>query len=65
MRLSSLIFLSQENCVLTVNANHKKDGMYAVALMVEDYAQSTITVNGKKYTTNDVISSVPIQVTLL
>jgi hypothetical protein len=38
--------------------------MYAVAVMVEDMPRSTITLGGESFTSKDVLSSVPVQVSL-
>ncbi|KAL4237629.1 hypothetical protein ACF0H5_002343 [Mactra antiquata] len=55
------IVLDEENCVLNVRADHTPNGLFAVALMVEDYAKSTITLDGVTFTPSDVLSSVPVQ----
>ena len=55
-------FLLKETCTLTFNANHTLNGIYAVALSIEDFPKSDIVIGGKLYTPNDPISLVPLQV---
>lgn len=60
-----LILLSQSTCKLTIAANYTRGGIYAVAIIAEDYPTTTITIGGKTYTPNDAISKTPYQVVLL
>ena len=61
--LESIFFSTfQEKCTLTINTNHQAGGIYAVAVTIEDRPKTDITLDGKLYTPNDVISSVPLQV---
>ncbi|XP_053403585.1 integrin beta-like protein C [Mercenaria mercenaria] len=53
--------LNENACTLTFNANHKAGGIYAVAMIIEDKPRSIITLNGKTYTSKNVLSSVPVQ----
>ena len=55
-------FLLKETCTLTFNATHTLNGIYAVALSIEDFPKSNIVIGGKLYTPNDPISLVPLQV---
>ncbi|KAL4237626.1 hypothetical protein ACF0H5_002340 [Mactra antiquata] len=52
---------ASSNCSLTIRANHTAGGTYAVAIMVEDYPKTTITIGNRTYTPNDVISASPYQ----
>ena len=55
-------FILKETCTLTFNATHTLNGIYAVALSIEDFPKSNIVIGGKLYTPNDPISLVPLQV---
>nr|XP_022331397.1 neurogenic locus notch homolog protein 2-like [Crassostrea virginica] len=56
-----LATLDSETCTLTFNATHTLNGIYAVALSIEDFPKSNIVIGGKLYTPNDPISLVPLQ----
>lgn len=55
----------QETCTITFHSNHTLNGMYAVALTIEDFPNSNIIIGGQLYTPDDHMSSVPLQVRLL
>ncbi|XP_052782925.1 integrin beta-like protein C [Mya arenaria] len=54
----------QTNCDLTIDATHKKSGVYALAITIEDKPTSTITIGSTTYAPSRVISSVPLQFVL-
>ncbi|XP_055995241.1 protein jagged-2-like [Ostrea edulis] len=53
--------LNSETCTITFHSNHTLNGMYAVALTIEDFPNSNIIIGGQLYTPDDHMSSVPLQ----
>lgn len=51
----------KDTCTITFNATHALNGMYAVALSIEDFPKTNIIIGSKLYTPNDPISIVPLQ----
>lgn len=56
-----LATLDSDTCTITFNATHALNGMYAVALSIEDFPKTNIIIGSKLYTPNDPISIVPLQ----
>lgn len=56
-----LATLDSDTCTITFNATHALNGMYAVALSIEDFPKTNILIGSKLYTPNDPISIVPLQ----
>lgn len=60
---ASFYFLTMQNtCTISFPANHASNGIYAVAISVEDYPKSTITIGSQVYTTSTRMSTVNLQV---
>ena len=59
-------YLLQNTCTLHFsamqNSQFKTGGWYAVALTIEDFPTSTVTIGGKTYSPYQPISAVPLQV---
>ncbi|XP_060583840.1 uncharacterized protein LOC132740005 isoform X2 [Ruditapes philippinarum] len=53
--------LDADKCTLTIDAIGNADDTYAVAMVVEDRPNSTITLGDETFTSKDTLSSVPIQ----
>lgn len=45
-------------------SSYALNSWYAVALTMEDFPRTTINIDGKEYTPNTPITSVPLQVSL-
>lgn len=54
--------LFQDQCTLTISATKNSGDIYAVALMIEDRPKTAITLNGRHFSPQSVLSSVPLQV---
>ncbi|XP_069118968.1 integrin beta-like protein A [Argopecten irradians] len=56
--------LNQTSCTLVFtadNTNFVTNGWYAVAITIEDFPKSTITIGGNTFTPSDPISAIPVQ----
>ncbi|XP_065938381.1 uncharacterized protein [Magallana gigas] len=53
--------IDSNTCTVSFPANHTSNGKYAVAVSVEDYPKSTITIGSQVYTTSTKMSTVNLQ----
>ncbi|XP_065944893.1 uncharacterized protein [Magallana gigas] len=53
--------LDEETCTIFFPSTHTVNGMYAVAITVEDFPRSNISIGGTTYTPNDPMTSVNLQ----
>ncbi|XP_052678612.1 integrin beta-like protein A [Crassostrea angulata] len=53
--------IDSNTCTISFPANHTSNGKYAVAVSVEDYPKSTITIGSEVYTTSTKMSTVNLQ----
>ncbi|XP_053407715.1 uncharacterized protein LOC123565925 [Mercenaria mercenaria] len=62
------VWVDKVNCTLTIKAykstGYKKDSVYRLTLVAEDFPESTITMGTEVFTRRDSLSRIPIQVTL-
>ena len=66
---NSITIFLQASCTLTITPtvanNYTVNGYYAVALTIEDFPKTNIVLNGIGFSTNDALSSIPLQVTVV
>lgn len=60
--LNSLYLKFQDNCTIRFMANHTSNGTFAVAVTVEDYPKSNISVDGSIHLTTSPLSTITLQV---
>nr|XP_034306316.1 protein jagged-1a-like isoform X6 [Crassostrea gigas] len=53
--------IDSNTCTISFPANHTSNGIYAVAVSVEDYPKSTMTIETQVYTTSTKMSTVNLQ----
>nr|XP_022331733.1 integrin beta-like protein D [Crassostrea virginica] len=53
--------LNKETCTIYFPSNHTVNGIYAVAITIEDFPRSNISIGGSVYTPNDPMTSVNLQ----
>lgn len=53
--------IDSNTCTISFPANHASNGTYAVAISVEDYPKSAITIGSQVYTTSTKMSTVNLQ----
>ncbi|XP_062615279.1 neurocan core protein-like [Saccostrea cucullata] len=53
--------LDRETCTISFPSNHTVNGTYAVAVTVEDFPRSNITIGGTTYTPSDPMTAIHLQ----
>lgn len=52
----------QDTCTINFFANHTNNGTFAVAVTVQDFPKSNISIEGDLYSTESPLSTITLQV---